>query len=246
MFPTNSTNHSLNDKTVTKSETAPINKPIPIPPLTLTQINTLINQPTTSSGTNQQNINVPSSPIMTDHNNHPMVTRAKTDNPKPKTFLASIEPTSVKSALADPHWLQAMQAKYKALMDNKTCSLVPLPPHGKTIRCKWIIRVKENADGTINKYKARLVAKGFLQTPGFDFTETFSLVIKPVTIRIILTLVVTYHWSVQQIDINNAFLNVVLQEEVYMTQPTGFESTDKTLVCKLNKALYGLKQAPHA
>ncbi|GAU43783.1 hypothetical protein TSUD_378080 [Trifolium subterraneum] len=123
---------------------------------------------------------------------------------------------------------------------------VPLPPHKKAIGCKWIFRVKENPDGSINKYKARLVAKGFLQTPGFDFTETFSPVIKPVTIRIILTLVVTYKWSVQQIDINNAFLNGVLQEEVYMTQPAGFEQSDKSLVCKLHKSLYGLKQAPRA
>jgi histone deacetylase 1/2 len=173
-----------------------------------------------------------------------VVTRAKTGNLKPKVFLASIEPTTVKSALADPNWLQAMQAEYKALMDNNTWSLVPLPPHRKAIGCKWIFRVKENPDGSVNKYKARLVAKGFLQTPGFDFTETSSPVIKPVTIRIILTLAVTFHWTVQQIDINNAFLNGLLQEEVYMTQPSGFESSDKTLVCKLHKALYGLKQAP--
>jgi histone deacetylase 1/2 len=175
-----------------------------------------------------------------------MVTRGKTGNLKPKAFTAEIEPTTVRQALAEPKWLQAMKSEYKALMDNNTWSLVPLPPHRKAIGCKWIFRIKENPDGTINKYKARLVAKGFLQSPGFDFTETFSPVIKPVTIRIILTLAVTYKWTVQQIDINNAFLNGWLQEEVYMTQPTGFESTDKSLVCKLHKSLYGLKQAPRA
>jgi histone deacetylase 1/2 len=90
------------------------------------------------------------------------------------------------------------------------------------------------------------VAKGFLQTAGFDFTETFSPVIKPVTIRIILTLAVTYKWPVQQIDVNNAFLNGVLQEEVYTAQPSGFEVSDKSLVCRLHKSLYGLKQAPRA
>jgi histone deacetylase 1/2 len=98
----------------------------------------------------------------------------------------------------------------------------------------------------VNKYKARLVAQGFSQTAGFDLTETFSPVIKPVTVRIILTLAVTFKWQVQQIDVNNAFLNGVLQEEVYMRQPTGFEATDKSLVCKLHKSLYGLKQAPRA
>jgi histone deacetylase 1/2 len=175
-----------------------------------------------------------------------MVTRGKTGNLKPKSFTTTLEPTTIKSALTDAKWLQAMQDEYTALINNNTWSLVPLPPHKKAIGCKWIFRVKENADGTINKYKARLVAKGFLQTPGFDFTETFSPVIKPVTIRLILTLAVTYKWSVQQIDINNVFLNGILEEEVYMTQPAGFESSDKSLVCKLHKSLYGLKQAPRA
>jgi histone deacetylase 1/2 len=189
---------------------------------------------------------VTDSRVISDHNNHPMVTRGKTGNLKPKVFLAVSEPKTVRSAMADPKWLSAMQAEYKALMDNQTWSLVPLSPHRRAIGCKWIFRVKENPDGTVNKYKARLVAQGFSQTAGFDFTETFSPVIKPVTVRIILTLAVTFKWQVQQIDVNNAFLNGVLQEEVYMRQPTGFEATDKFLVCKLHKSLYGLKQAPRA
>lgn len=90
------------------------------------------------------------------------------------------------------------------------------------------------------------MAKGFSQTLGCDYTETFSPVIKPVTTRLILTIAITYKWEIQQIDINNAFLNGFLQEEVYMSQPQGFEVVDKSLVCKLNKSLYGLKQAPRA
>jgi histone deacetylase 1/2 len=183
---------------------------------------------------------------ISNHNNHSMITRGKTGNLKPKAFLTEMEPQSVKTAMADSRWLQAMKEEYTALMKNNTWSLVPLPPHKKAIGCKWLFRVKENPDGTVNKFKARLVAKGFLQTAGFDFTETFSPVIKPVTIRIILTLAVTYKWQVQQIDINNAFLNGVLQEEVFMQQPAGFEVADKSLVCKLHKSLYGLKQAPRA
>lgn len=90
------------------------------------------------------------------------------------------------------------------------------------------------------------MAKGFHQQAGFDFNETFSPVIKPVTIRIILTLALTHGWPLQQLDVNNAFLNGLLSEDIYMQQPQGFESGDKSLVCKLNRALYGLKQAPRA
>ena len=104
--------------------------------------------------------------------------------------------------------------------------------------------ILSTSDGTLNRFKARLVVKGFHQLQGFDFNETFSPVIKPITIRLILSLVVTYHWTIQQLDVNNTFLNGALDEEVYMQQPQGFESPDSSLVCKLNNALYGLKQAP--
>jgi histone deacetylase 1/2 len=181
-------------------------------------------------------------------NTHPMQTSAKSGItlPKinPKLLLTHTEPRTVKQAIQDPKWLSAMTEEFQALKRNETWTLVPLPHNRKAIGCKWVFRTKENPDGSINKYKARLVAKGIHQLQGFDFNETFSPVIKPITVRLILSLVVSYKWPLKQLDINNAFLNGLLEEEVYMVQPPGFETTDSSLVCKLNKALYGLKQAP--
>ena len=101
--------------------------------------------------------------------------------------------------------------------------------------------MKENVDGSINRFKVKLVAKGFHQVCGFDFHETFSPVIKHVTIRIILTFALSYGWKLFQLDMNNAFLNDTLEETVFLIQPPGFEVADKSLVCRLNKAIYGLK-----
>lgn len=155
--------------------------------------------------------------------------------------MTTTEPKTPKHALKDTNWLAAMQTEFTALQNNKTWTIVPLPPNRKAIECKWVFRVKENVDGTMDKYKARLVAKGFHQIHRKDFHETFSPVVKPDTIRIILTLALTYKWPIHQLDVNNAFLNGILHEEVYMEQPYGFTSTDPTLVCKLHKSLYGLK-----
>lgn len=100
--------------------------------------------------------------------------------------------------------------------------------------------VKKNADGSIDIYKARLVAKGFHQVQGFDFHETFSPVVKPVTIRLIITLAITNHWDLFQLDVNNAFLHGILEETVYMIQPPWFEQSNTSLVCRLSKTLYGI------
>lgn len=88
------------------------------------------------------------------------------------------------------------------------------------------------------------MAKGFHQQEGVDFHETFSHVVKPTTTRVILTLLVTYRWDIQQVDINNKFLNGDIKKEVYMKQPPGFVENDSSLMCKLKKAMYGFKHAP--
>ena len=140
-----------------------------------------------------------------------------------------------------------MTDEFGALMRNHTGTLVPVYPVMHVIDNKWVFRLKYNSGGSIQRYKARLVAKGFQQTAGIDFNETFSPVIKPCTIRVIFTLAASYGWDIQQLDINNAFLNGDLQEEVFMSQPEGFvHSQFPNHVCRLNKALYGLKQALRA
>lgn len=152
------------------------------------------------------------------------------------------EPSSVEEAFQDSRWIEAMDAEHKALLNNKTWRLVPAPKGKNIIGCKWVCKVKKKADGTIDRYKARLVAKGYKQRYGLDYEDTFSPVVKATTIRLILSIAVSRGWSLRQLDVQNAFLHGVLQEEVYMYQPPGYEDKSRpNLVCKLEKALYGLK-----
>ncbi|KAK1611308.1 hypothetical protein QYE76_034981 [Lolium multiflorum] len=141
----------------------------------------------------------------------------------------------------------AMQDEYDALLANHTWHLVPPSSRRNIIDCKWVYRIKKNADGTIDRYKARLVAKVFKQRYGIEYEDTFSPVVKAATIRLVLSISVSRGWSLRQLDVNNAFLHGVLKEEVYMKQPPCFESSaNPAYVFKLDKALYGLKQAPRA
>ncbi|KAK4265765.1 hypothetical protein QN277_026778 [Acacia crassicarpa] len=139
-----------------------------------------------------------------------------------------------------------MKEEYEALCRNHTWVLVPHQGQ-KLVDCKWVFKTKFKSDGSILKHKARLVANGFQQSAGIDYGETFSPVVKPTTILLILTLAVTFRWQIRQLDVNNAFLNGYLKEDVFMSQLPGFrDSKHPGFICKLTKAIYGLKQAPRA
>ena len=140
-----------------------------------------------------------------------------------------------------------MQNEYDALMRNRTWSLVDCPTNINIVGCKWIYRIKRKLDGTLERHKACLVAQRYSQEEGINYFETFSPVIKPTTIRLVLFSAISNKWCIRQLEINNAFLNGDLQEDVYMMQPRGFKDhTKPNQVCWLHKAIYGLKQAPHA
>jgi histone deacetylase 1/2 len=171
--------------------------------------------------------------------------RVRYDRVRFANFSSSGEPTSIGEALADPKWKAAMDEEYQALQHNNTWHLVPAGVGKNVIDCKWVYKVKRRADGSVDRYKARLVAKGFKQRYGIDYEDTFSPVVKAATIRLVLSIAVSRGWHLRQLDVKNAFLHGVLEEEVYMRQPPGYEGRPG-LVCKLDKALYGLKQAPRA
>jgi hypothetical protein len=172
---------------------------------------------------------------------------AITKHPAAFTISAALkEPTSFSQANKDPKWRKAMQEEFQALMDNHTWELVPHPQR-HVIGCKWVYKVKQKADGSIDRFKTRLIARGFNQREGVDYNETFSTVIKPVTIRAILSIATSLQWPIRQLDVKNAFLHGFLDEEVYMDQPPGFKDPEKPgYVCCLKQSLYGLKQAPRA
>jgi len=108
-----------------------------------------------------------------------------------------------------------MQSEFDALQSNDTWTLVPRPPGVNIVTGKWVFRHKFLSDGTFDRYKARWVLRGFTQRPGIDYDETFSPVVKPATIRVVLSLALSRSWPMHQLDVKNAFLHGTLTETVY-------------------------------
>ena len=107
--------------------------------------------------------------------------------------------------------------------------------------------MKLNPDGQVSKHKARLVARGFLQKQGIYYNEVFAVVARTETVRLVTAIACKYEWPFYRLDVKSAFLNGLIKEVVFVSQPPGFEIAGKeNMVYKLHKALYGLKQAPRA
>ena len=157
------------------------------------------------------------------------------------------EPASIQEALKDKRWRIACKDEIDSIDKNETWILIEKPHGVKVIGLKWIFKIKRNADGSINKYKSRLVAKGYVQEHGIDYDEVFAPVARMETIRFLIGLAAANGWEIHHLDVKTAFLHGELIEEVFVSQPEGFEKKgEEHKVFKLKKALYGLRQAPRA
>ncbi|KAH9668238.1 hypothetical protein KPL70_021339 [Citrus sinensis] len=159
---------------------------------------------------------------------------------EPKTFKEAVQSSNKRE------WLAAMDDEIASLYKNKTWELVVKPSNRRVVGCKWIYKVKEGLTQTEpRRFKARLVAKGYTQKEGVDFQEVFSPVVRHASIRVILALTAVEDMELDQLDVKTAFLHGRLQEEIFMSQPEGYEDPKKkNCVCLLKKSLYGLKQSP--
>ena len=144
-----------------------------------------------------------------------------------------------------PKWKEAIQKELDGLKKSSTWRLVERPPGANVVDCRWVLRIKKNAAGEVEKYKARLVAKGFTQIYGIDYYETYAPVARLASFRLLLAIAARNGWPVDTFDFDSAYLNSVLgdDEVIYLEQPVGHETKDrKYWVWRLLKTLYGLKQ----
>lgn len=184
---------------------------------------------------------------------------------------AFVAETSIREAVNGPdsgEWLKAMKEEFCSHLINGTWKVVNRPAQKNVVSCRMVLRNKYRPDGSIARRKARLVARGFSQRPGLDFRETFAPVARMNSVRMVTAMAVEHQMEMHQVDVTTAYLNGILEEEIYMEVPDFLEellpelvresknmphraiaetmlndlrSGDK--VCALNKALYGLKQA---
>ena len=165
----------------------------------------------------------------------------------PEVYLSTTylppDPTTHRQAMNSKDredWLEAEAREFRSLLENGVFSEMRLPPGRRTVRTKWVYKLKRDKDGEIAKYKARLVAQGFTQIEGIDYTQTYSPVARFTFIRTMLALCAIFGYQVHQMDVETAFFNGTLKEEIYIVPPEGWPVA-KGNVLKLNKALYGLE-----
>ena len=132
-------------------------------------------------------------------------------------------------------------------MKNQSWETVPRLVDKSVVGSRWIYKVNQANDGSVEKYKARFAAQGFSQIKGIDYDATFTPVTRYSSIRTILSLSAQMGWCIHQMDVKTVFLNGIIEQEVYIEKREGFKIFNSEWhVYRLKRALYGLKQAPHA
>ncbi len=118
--------------------------------------------------------------------------------------------------MEEPAWVDAMVEEYDSIVRNSAWEIVPRPEGKSVVGSRWIYKVKQVADGSVEKYKAIFVSRGFSRIEGIDYEETFAPVARYSSIRTILSLSAQMGWHIHQMDVNTMFLNGVIKEEVYI------------------------------
>jgi hypothetical protein len=136
------------------------------------------------------------------------------------TFVASFEPKDIGHALSDANWVNSMHEEFENFARNQVWELVEPPPNCHPIGTKWVWKNKEGENGMVVRNKSRLVAQGYSQKEGIDY-ETFAPVARLEAIRILLAFAVAKGFKLLQMDMKSAFLNGVIEEEVYVSSHQG-------------------------
>ena len=131
-------------------------------------------------------------------------------------YLSQVEPKKVDEALEDADWINFMYEELHQFIQNDVWELVPKPKDVNVIGTKWIFKNKSDDHRTVIRKKYRLVAQGYTQVEGVDFDETFATIARLESIRILLAIACHLNFKLYQMDVKSAFLNGMLQEEVYV------------------------------
>jgi hypothetical protein len=135
------------------------------------------------------------------------------------TKLQDKEPTTFEEAAQKKQWKDAMTKEHQSIMKNDVWKIVPRPKEKSVVTSKWVYKIKNVVDESVDKYKARFVARGFSEKKGEDYDETFTHVARYTSIRAIMSIVASMGWSLHQMDVKTVFLNWAIEEEVYIEQP---------------------------
>ena len=156
-------------------------------------------------------------------------------------------PQSYEDAINHPtegaYWRAAIQAELKSLNMLIVFEELMIKGIKNIIDTKWVFAKKHDESGKVVRWKARLVARGFQQQEGIDYTETFSPTVRMKSLKTLLAISAERDYEMKQIDFDTAFLNVKLQEDIYVKPPKGYVCQQPGSVLKLIKAIYGTKQA---